>query len=73
MRKNLFFTFIALFFPLGLMAQYPGATAPFREDITRAAFFGGYSYGKCQQRIQWMGRTGHIQFHSQSRHHRRHK
>ena len=46
MRKDLFFTFIVLFFPLGLMAQHPGATAPFREDVTRAAFFGGYSYGR---------------------------
>ena len=28
---------------------------------------------KCRQRVQRMGRTGHIQFHSQSRHHRRRK
>jgi hypothetical protein len=46
MRKDLLFTFIVLFFPLSLMAQYPGARAPFGEDATRASFFGGYSYGR---------------------------
>jgi hypothetical protein len=46
MRKDLFLTFIVLFFPLGLIAQNSGANAAFREDATRAAFFGGYSYGR---------------------------
>ena len=74
MRKDLFFTFIVLFFPLSLMAQYPGATAPFRRRCNPGFIFRRlFLRQKCRQRIQRMGRTGHIQFHSQSRHHRRHK
>jgi hypothetical protein len=46
MRKDFFFTMMFCFVPFCLMAQNPGARAPFGEDATRASFFGGYSYGR---------------------------
>jgi len=73
MRKDLFFVFLILFSPLSLMAQYWSPTIVRRRSNPGFIFRRLFLRQKCRQRVQRMGRTGHIQFHSQSRHHRRRK